>query len=50
MQRHDLFIKAGRPVAKLARAGTQIGESVYAFVNRVPLAARASIVGVLTKL
>src|ERR1700743_2679721 len=36
-----------RPVAKLARAGTQIGQLVYASTKRVPRAASASRLGVL---
>src|SRR5262249_48689393 len=37
----------GRPVARLARAGTQIGDGVYAAVKRQPRAASASSAGVL---
>ena len=42
------IVCAYRPVAKLARAGTQIGVGVIALANRVPPAAKASSVGVCT--
>ena len=43
---HEPIVCAKRPVARLARDGTQIGVWQYALANRVPRAASASSVGV----